>query len=103
MSEQKRYTAQEMREMAFKVQPAPNMPDREYKRMSKVEAMLRQSADAEEELATLKARMESVVKECEKWKWADDSWLTDVNESILAHNRCVERIIKSARGDEVSK
>lgn len=68
-----------------------------------VAKMLRQSANTEEENARLKSRLNAVVKECEKWKWADDSWLTDVNESILAHNRCVERIIKSARGDEVSK
>lgn len=106
--------------MAFKVSPAPNMPDREYKRRSKVEAMLRQAADAEEELEralknekalelrvdfwrcehnALKTRLEAVVKECEKSKWHTDNWLVSVRGAAYTHNRYIDRILRAARGE----
>ena len=53
MSEQKRYTAQEMREV---LNTSWHDLDREM-----VHDMLRQAADAEEDLAKVKARLEAVV------------------------------------------
>lgn len=55
MEEQKRYTAQEMREHADYM--------REYHIDKRAVEMLRQAADSEEENAKLKARMGAAVKE----------------------------------------
>lgn len=54
-NEQKRYTAQEMKNAAKELSdllPVDRM---------RIAAMLRQAADAEEELAKIKARLEAVV------------------------------------------
>lgn len=140
MSEQKKkYTAQEMRKASSKttVLSTTNRPDVESWIVEAM-AMLRQAADAEEELTklhdelkdakmtcstekcpfdldtlkkandglynevkSLKARLTAVVKECGKWKWADDNWCTSMKDATDTHNRCIDRILRAAR-DEAS-
>lgn len=116
MSEAKRYTAQEMREV---LNTSWHDLDREM-----VHDMLRQAADAEDELAelrdqvnrdfgesvSLKARLEAVVKECEKQIPAcrgedckcnpTDSGYCDENchDEIIVHT-AVTAILRVARGD----
>lgn len=51
------------------------------------------------EIAQLKARLETVVKECEKWKWADDNWCTSVKDATDTHNKCIDRIRRAAEGE----
>ena len=116
MSKQNRYTAQEMREV---LNTSWHDLDREM-----VHDMLRQAADAEDELAelrdqvnrdfgesvSLKARLEAVVKECEKQIPAcrgedckcnpTDSGYCDENchDEIIVHT-AVTAILRVARGD----
>lgn len=97
MSEQKRYTADEIRKMAD--WPSYCGDDCEVHLQPELVPMLCQAADDAEENAQLKARLEAVVKECEKWKWADDNWCTSVKDATDTHNRCIDRILHIARGD----
>ncbi len=111
MSKQKRYTAQEMREKVKAIELIPMM-GLELTSSEKLElaAMLRQAADAEEDLAKLKARLEAVVKECEKQIPAcrgedckcnpTDSGYCDENchDEIIVHT-AVTAILRVARGD----
>ena len=59
MSEQKRYTAQELREQAIRCEI-------DYDDSFATAAMLRQAADAVEDNAKLKARLETVVNRIDK-------------------------------------
>lgn len=105
MSEQKRYTAQEMREMADYAEKGENCKD--------LAAMLRQAADAEEDLAKVKARLAAVVRECEKQIPAcrgedckcnpTDSGYCDENchDEIIVHT-AVTAILRAARGESNS-
>lgn len=126
MSEQKRYAAQEMRELSNRIWDYEKMSSgleltinaEDYvdcEATQNLIAMLRQAADAEEELAKyksaymelmtdsaklivenaqLKARLEAVVKECEK-----------INEEkfrmneVLAAKVILNRILRAARGE----
>lgn len=116
MSEHNRYTAQEMREMAGSEKFKCSFVTRTLNGgiildcTKDVLAMLRQAADAEDELAQLKARLEEVVKEREKQIPAcrgedckcnpTDSGYCDENchDEIIVHT-AVTAILRAARGD----
>ena len=118
MSEQKRYTAQELRDAADtmdesikEMEDGNSMYWREDHTTSEDwKAMLRQAADAEDEIAKLKARLEAVVMECEKQIPAcrgedrkcnpTDSGYCDENchDEIIVH-AAVAAILRVARGE----
>ena len=91
MSEQKRYTAQEMREVER------DLCVHRYPVIEAARRMLRQAADAEEENAKLKARLEAVVKECEKLTHGCEC----VNEYLDVHfaRNHADAILRAARGE----
>lgn len=99
MSEQKRYTAQEMRETASTCETV-EVADQFYAvEMDRAAAMLRQAADAEEELAKLKAQMEAVVKECERNEVSyrhDETFVEKIER--ITHNEPFLKILHLVRG-----
>lgn len=99
MSEQKRYTVQELRGASDNILSVHRAAGIQFvgadNNLTKVvKSMLRQAADAEEENAQFKARLDSVVKECEK-----------INEEkfrmneVLAAKGILNRILRAARGE----
>lgn len=117
MSEERKYSAQEMREMVNKLPGDYSFADivssdgdKQLFSMGCLSSMLRQAANAEEELAQLKARLAAVVNECEKQipvcRGEDckcnptDSGYCDENchDEIIVHT-AVTAILRVARGD----
>ena len=88
-SNEKMYTAQEMREAAdcFDCSNKPYWFSRDE--WDEMVAMLRQAADTEEELAKVRARMEAVLKDCVQYE--------RIGESLRAANG----IIESERTDKL--
>ena len=125
MSNQKRYTAQAMRDAADTMDEClREMEDGNsmYWRDDHItsedwKAMLRQAADAEEDLAelrdqvnrdfgesvSLRARLDAVVKECERNEvlYRNDETFVEKVERVR-HNEPFLKILRAARGEESS-
>ena len=92
MSEQKRYTAEEMREAAGQV--VSELYTNPFA------DMLRQAADAEEENAKLKARLEAVMKYAKENTW-DESGEKNayLDTTTRIHNHDMRAILRAACGE----
>lgn len=103
MSEQKRYTALDYKVTAENCEKLSKSflcgDEHDRANYADMAAMLRQAADAEEENAQLKARLDAVVNECENSKWDHDNWLVSVRDATYTHNSYIDKIIRAARGE----
>ena len=96
MSEQKRYTAQEMRDEANRLaEGEKNCTGGESKHIS----MLRQAADAEEELSELRDQVNRDFGESVSLKARLEAVVKTVKGSTTIHYSDVDAILRAARGE----